>query len=86
METLRDKSKRLLKQVQSDTDEALKAKILGTCRIDIEQEYQTIINIHLLDLSDDIKRITEKLENLVSNPGIRPEVRREILSTISLLV
>lgn len=86
METLRDKSKRLLKKVQLDTDEALKVKILGTCRIDIEQEYQTIINIHLLDISNDIKKITEKLENLVSNPSIMPDVRKDILGIISLLV
>ena len=85
METLRDKSKILLKQVQLDTDEALKAKLLGTCRIDIEEEYKTIIDIHLLNLSEDIMKVKSKLEKLVSNPRLGPDVRKDILDVISML-
>ena len=85
METLRDKSKRLLKQTQFDTDEALKNKLLGTWHMDIEEEYKTIIDIHLLSLNDDIMRIKNRLESLVSNQGLRPDVRKDILDIISLL-
>ena len=86
METLRDKSKRLLKQTQFDTDEALKNKLLGTWHMDIEEEYKTIIDIHLLSLNDDIMRIKNRLESLVSNQGLRPDVRKDILDIISLLL
>lgn len=85
METLRDKSKRLLRQVQLDTEEAIKDQIVENKLYTVDDQ-KTIINIHLLDLSDDIKKITEKLEDLVSNPTIRPDVRKEILSIISLLI
>jgi hypothetical protein len=86
METLREKSKRILKQTQSDTDGVLKAKILGTCRMDIDEEYKTIINVYSLEISDDILRISTKLENLVSDQSIRPNIRKELLDIISTLV
>jgi hypothetical protein len=86
METLRDKSKRLLRQTQTDTTEIVHARILGTCTMDYEAELKTVVNIHLLDISDDIKKITEKLEDLVSDPRVRPEVRKDILDIISMLV
>ena len=85
METLRDKSKRLFKQVQSDTDEALKAKLLGTCRIDIEEDYKTAIDVAMLSLNDDIQFVKNRLEKLVSNPNLRPDTRKDVLDIIARL-
>lgn len=85
METLRDKSKRLLKQVQTDSETALKETIIGN-RLYTEDDQKTIIDIAIFSLNDDIQFIKNRLENLVSNQNVRPEIRREILAVIELLV
>ena len=84
METLRDKSKRLLKQVQSDTEQAIKELVAGD-KFYTAEDQRTIIDIHLLSLNDDIMRIKWKLEDLVANQSLRPDVRKDILDVIALL-
>jgi len=85
METLRDKSKRLLRQVQNDSETALKETIVGG-KTYTEEDQKTIIDIAIFSLNDDILFIKNRLENLVSNQNIRPEIRREILAVVELLV